>query len=39
LRRPEASIVALLSSSVRFGKVVPMVYGRTLFSGRELQMF
>src|SRR6266851_7903025 len=36
LLRPAASIVTLSSSRVRFGKVVPMVYGRALFSGREL---
>jgi hypothetical protein len=33
---PAASIVKLSSSSVRFGNVVPIVYARVLFSGREL---
>jgi hypothetical protein len=33
---PAASIVELSSSSVRFGNVVPIVYARVVFSGREL---
>src|SRR5882762_10065389 len=36
---PAASIVCVSSSSVRFGNVVPIVYGRVRFSGRDLQSF
>lgn len=34
--KPAASTVCVSSSSVRFGKVVPIVYGRVRFSGRDL---
>lgn len=34
---PACSMVALKSSRVRLGNVVPILYGRVRFSGRELQ--
>lgn len=37
LSKPAPSIVAVSSSNVLLGKVVPIVYGRDRFSGRALQ--